>query len=93
MKYESENITITDQDGVSDEVEEQVTRIKEAFIKTLNKEKIRYDIALSIFATMYARTACDYMELPQDIALEAITKTLELWYMDDFEMEEGQWLN
>jgi hypothetical protein len=93
MKYESENITITDQDGVSDEIEEQVTRIKEAFIKTLNTEKIRYDIALSIFATMYARTACDYMELPQDIALEAITKTLELWYMDDFEMEEGQWLN
>ena len=93
MKYESENITIVDQDGVSDEIEEQVNRIKEAFIKTLNTEKIRYDVALSIFATMYARTACDYMEIPQDIAVEAITKTLELYYMDDFEMEEGQWLN
>ena len=93
MKYESDNLTIVDQDEVSDEIEEQVNRIKQAFIETLKTENIRYDVALSIFATMYARTACDYMELPQEIAHEAITKTLELYYMDDFEIGEGQWLN
>jgi hypothetical protein len=34
------------------------------------------------------------MELPQKIAHEAITKTLELYYKDDFnEMGEVKWLN
>jgi hypothetical protein len=92
MKYESDNIKITDQDGVSDEVHEQVMRIKEAISEVLQDEQVRYDIALSIFATMYVRVACDYMEIPQDIALEAITKTLEIYYADD-EMGEVQWLN
>jgi hypothetical protein len=94
MKYESENLIIRDQDEVSDEIEEQVTRVKDGIFKVLQDENIRYDVALSIFATMYARVACDHMELPQKIAHEAITKTLELYYADDFnEMEEGQWLN
>ena len=94
MKYESENLRITELSEVEEEIEEQVTRVRDAIFTVLQDENIRYDVALSIFATMYARVACDHMELPQKIAHEAITKTLELYYKDDFnEMGEVKWLN
>jgi hypothetical protein len=94
MKYESENLRITKLSEVEEEIEEQVTRVRDAIFTVLQDENIRYDVALSIFATMYARVACDHMELPQKIAHEAITKTLELYYKDDFnEMGEVKWLN
>ena len=94
MKYESENLTISNQDDVPDEVDEQLVRVKNALASVLIKENIRLDVALSVFATMYARTACDYMELPKELALEAITKTLDMHYEDDvFNTGEVQWLN
>jgi hypothetical protein len=94
MKYESENLRITELSEVEEEIEEQVTRVRDAIFTVLQDENIRYDVALSIFATMYARVACDHMELPQKIAHEAITKTLELYYKDDFnETGEVKWLN
>jgi hypothetical protein len=94
MKYESENLTITNQDELSDELDEQIMRLKDALSSLLTKENIRLDVALSVFATMYARTACDYMELPKELALEAITQTLELHYADDgYNKGEMQWLN
>jgi hypothetical protein len=94
MKYESENITITDEAELSDELDEQIMRLKDALSSLLTKENIRLDVALSVFATMYARTACDYMELPKELALEAITQTLELHYADDgYNKGEMQWLN
>jgi len=94
MKYESENLTITDEAEISDELDEQIVRLKDALASLLTKENIRLDVALSVFATMYARTACDYMELPKELALEAITQTLEMHYADDgFNKGEVQWLN
>jgi hypothetical protein len=94
MKYESENMTITDQDDINDELEAQLSRLKDAMAEVLMAEKVRLDVALSVFATMYAKTACDYMELPMDVALEAITKTLEMHYEDDdYNEGEVQWLN
>ena len=94
MKYESENLTITNEAEISDELDEQIMRLKDALSSLLTKENIRLDVALSVFATMYARTACDYMELPKELALEAITKTLDMHYEADvFNTGEVQWLN
>jgi hypothetical protein len=94
MKYESENLTVTNEAELSDELDEQIMRLKDALSSLLTKENIRLDVALSVFATMYARTACDYMELPKELALEAITQTLELHYADDgYNKGEMQWLN
>jgi hypothetical protein len=94
MKYESENLTVTNEAELSDELDEQIMRLKDALSSLLTKENIRLDVALSVFATMYARTACDYMELPKELALEAITQTLEMHYADDgYNKGEVQWLN
>jgi hypothetical protein len=94
MKYKSETMTITNEAEISDELDEQIMRLKDALSSLLTKENIRLDVALSVFATMYARTACDYMELPKELALEAITQTLELHYADDgYNKGEMQWLN
>jgi hypothetical protein len=94
MKYESENLTVTNEAELSDELDEQIMRLKDALSSLLTKENIRLDVALSVFATMYARTACDYMELPKELALEAITQTLEMHYADDgYNKGEMQWLN
>jgi len=94
MKYQSENLTISNQDEISDELDEQIMRLRDALASLLTKENIRLDVALSVFATMYARTACDYMELPKELALEAITQTLEMHYADDGHNKgEIQWLN
>jgi len=94
MKYQSENLTISNQDEISDELDEQIMRLRDALASLLTKENIRLDVALSVFATMYARTACDYMELPKELALEAITQTLEMHYADDgHNRGEIQWLN
>jgi hypothetical protein len=94
MKYESENLTITNETELSDELDEQIMRLKDALASLLTKENIRLDVALSVFATMYARTACDYMELPKELALEAITQTLNMHYADDgYNKGEVQWLN
>jgi hypothetical protein len=94
MKYESENLTITNEAEISDEIDEQLVRVKEALSSVMVKENIRLDVALSVFATMYARTACDYMELPKELALEAITQTIEMHYADDgYNKGEMQWLN
>jgi competence transcription factor ComK len=94
MKYKSETMTITNEAELSDELDEQIMRLKDALASLLTKENIRLDVALSVFATMYARTACDYMELPKELALEAITQTLEMHYADDgYNKGEMQWLN
>jgi len=94
MKYKSENMTITNENEIPDEIDEQLVRVKEALSSVMVRENIRLDVALSVFATMYARTACDYMELPKELALEAITQTLEMHYADDgYNKGEMQWLN
>ena len=94
MKYKSENMTITNENEIPDEIDEQLVLVKEALSTVLVKENIRLDVALSVFATMYAKTACDYMELPKELALEAITQTLNMHYADDgYNKGEMQWLN
>ena len=103
MKYESETMKISDQDEISDEMDEQISRLKEKVCDVFMSEKVETQVALSIFATMYVRTACDMMGLPKAIAKEAIDQLIEMHYAsegepDDAEMhfanmEKPQWLN
>ena len=92
MKYESENIRVKDQDELDGELDEQLTRLKGKLVDVMNEEKVKLQVALSLFATLYTQTAHDMMELPKEIAIEAITGVIEMHYAED-EMEEVRWLN
>lgn len=91
--YESENLKIKDQDELDDEMDEQLTRLKSKLVDVLNSEKVRLPVALSLFATLYTQTARDMMELPKEIALEAITGVIEMNYAEYEERGTAQWLN
>lgn len=95
MKYESENLRISDQDEDLDpKVDEQVSRIKAKFADILNEEKCTMDVALSIMATMYVVTCHRMIGMPKEIALEAIKGAIEMQYAeDDDDRGEVQWLN
>lgn len=92
MKYESENIRVKDQDELDGELDEQLTRLKGKLVDVMNEEKVKLQVALSLFATLYTQTAHDMMGLPKEIAIEAITGVIEMHYAED-EMEEVRWLN
>ena len=92
MKYESENLSVKDQDEIDGEMDEQLTRLKSKLVDLLNEEKVKLQVALSLFATLYTQTAHDMMDLPKEIAIEAITGVIEMHYAED-EMEEVKWLN
>lgn len=98
MKYESENIRITDEmDGLDPKIETQINRIKAKFADILNEEKCTMDIALSIMATMYVVTCQRMAGVPKEIALEAITGAIEMQYAEDDDEEDNEgeikWLN
>ncbi len=92
MKYESENLRIKDQDELDGELDEQLVRLKSKLIDVMNEEKVKLQVALSLFATLYTQTAHDMMGLPKEIAIEAITGVIEMNYAED-ETEEVRWLN
>lgn len=92
MKYESENIRVKDQDELDGELDEQLTRLKGKLVDVMNEEKVKLQVALSLFATLYTQTAHDMMGLPKEIAIEAITGVIEMNYAED-ETEEVRWLN
>lgn len=92
MKYESENIRVKDQDELDGELDEQLTRLKGKLVDVMNEEKVKLQVALSLFATLYTQTAHDMMGLPKEIAIEAITGVIEMHYAEN-EMEEVRWLN
>ena len=92
MKYESENIRVKDQDELDGELDEQLNRLKGKLVDVMNEEKVKLQVALSLFATLYTQTAHDMMELPKEIAIEAITGVIEMHYAEN-EMEEVRWLN
>lgn len=94
MKYESDNIRIKDQDEISGEMEEQITRLQDKMVEVMQSEKVKVQVALSLFATLYAKTARGMMDLPKDVAIEAITGVLEMHYAEDEDYKgEVQWLN
>ena len=92
MQYESENIRVKDQDELDGELDEQLTRLKGKLVDVMNEEKVKLQVALSLFATLYTQTAHDMMGLPKEIAIEAITGVTEMNYAED-ETEEVRWLN
>lgn len=90
MEFESENIRIVDQEGVPEEVDAQMSRILKKINNILRDEDVNVQVALSLFATMYAKTACGIMELPKEVAIEAITGVLEMYCVDDEDRGELQ---
>ena len=92
MKYESDNLKITDQDEMLDDVDKQIVRLRAGIVDVLQGEKVEMKIALSVVATMYINIAKGMMDLPKEITLEAITQAIEMAYAED-EMEEVEWLN
>lgn len=92
MQYESDNLRIKDQDEIDSEIDEQLVRLKSKLIDVMNEEKVKLQVALSLFATLYTQTAHDMMGLPKEIAIEAITGVIEMNYAED-ETEEVRWLN
>lgn len=92
MQYESDNLKIKDQDELDGELDEQLVRLKGKLIDVMNEEKVKLQVALSLFATLYTQTAHDMMGLPKEIAIEAITGVIEMNYAED-ETEEVRWLN
>lgn len=93
MKHEFEHLSISDQDDIDDELDAQICRLRDKIADVLmnDDEPVPTEVALSIFATMYVRTAHDMMELPLEVAKLAINSTLDLHYADD--EGEGKWLN
>jgi hypothetical protein len=105
MKYESENLRISDQDEDLDpKLDEQIARIKSQIADIFTEEQVRHDVALSVLATMYVVTCHRIIEMPKEIALEAIRGAIEMQYAEDDEqpddaemhfanMEKPKWLN
>ena len=105
MKYESENLRISDQDEDLDpKLDEQIARVKSQIADIFTEEKVRHDVALSVLATMYVVTCHRIIEMPKEIALEAIRGAIEMQYAEDDEqpddaemhfanMEKPKWLN
>lgn len=92
MTYQSENLTIRSQDDIDEELDALIMRVKERVVDALMEEQVPAEVALSIFATFYSRTACEMMELPIHVAKEAINVTLDLHYADK-EKDGVEWLN
>lgn len=97
MKYESENLRIRDEaEDIDPEIDAKMIRIKKKIIQILDEEELTLDMVLSLFATMYVLTAHRVMEMPIEVALEAITGALMMQYAEE-EMAKHkgdmQWLN
>lgn len=92
MKYESDDIRITDNDEIPDELDKQIVRLRAGIVDVLQGEKVEMQVALSVVATMYINIAKGMMEMPKHITLEAITQAIEMAYAED-EMEDVEWLN
>ena len=105
MKYESDTLRISDQDEDLDpKLDEQISRIKSKIADIFTEEQVRHDVALSVLATMYVVTCHRIIEMPKEIALEAIKGAIDMQYAegeeqpDDAEMhfanmEKPKWLN
>ena len=105
MKYESENLRIKDEEeDIDPALDEQISRIKGAIADIFAEEEVRHDIALSVLATMYVVTCHRIIEMPKEIAIEAIKGAIEMQYAEDDEqpedadmhfanMEKPKWLN
>lgn len=92
MKYESDDIRITDSDEIPDELDNQIVRLRAGIVDVLQGEKVEIQVALSVVATMYINIAKGMMGMPKNITLEAITQAIEMAYAED-ETEEVRWLN
>ena len=92
MKYESDDIRITDNEEIPDELDKQIVRLRAGIVDVLQGEKVEMKIALSVIATMYINIAKGMMGMPKHITLEAITQAIEMAYAED-EMEDVEWLN
>lgn len=93
MEIKLDGVKVIDQDEeMEDEIVEQMERIKRGFVKVLQKEDPDLQVIISVLASMYVTTACDMMELPKEIAINAIVGAIELRYSED-ETGEGQCLN
>ena len=105
MKYESDSLRISDQDeDIDPKIDEQIGRLKEKIADIFTEEQVRHDVALSVLATMYVVTCHRIIEMPKEIAIEAIKGAIEMQYAEDDEqpedadmhfanMEKPKWLN
>lgn len=92
MKYESDNVRISDKEEMTDEIDEQMSRLQDKLFDVMESEPVSLQVALSMFATFYVKTAKELMGMPKEVALEAIAGVIEMSYGED-EREEVKWLN
>lgn len=93
MEYESDNLKIIE-DGIPADIDAQITRIREKIGHVFNEEKVSTSVALSIIATLYVNVAKGMMEMPEEVAIEAMVQTIKMAYYDeDEDRGEIKWLN